>query len=240
MATGTGKTRVSISLVKVLMEANWVKNVLFLADRTSLVRQAHKNFNKLLPNVTTSMFTGTSINRDKDARIIFATYQTMIGLIDGDTREFGIGRFDLIIVDEAHRSIFGKYPLLFSYFDSLMVGLTAIPRCDDSKSTYQVFQAVNGEPDYASYEPEHQPSTTAISWVSMCSTRQPRAFAGHSTTAFYRRAEGRSRRLYASADAPNNAFDNAESLARAVITPDTSNINRGTIRAIPTTSCRTA
>lgn len=153
MATGTGKTRVSISLVDVLTKANWVKNVLFLADRTSLVRQAHKNFNKLLPSIPTSIFAGTSTERDKNARIIFATYQTMIRLVNGDNREFGIGRFDLVIVDEAHRSIFGKYPLLFEYFDSLMVGLTATPRCDETKSTYDVFESPSGEPDYA-YELE--------------------------------------------------------------------------------------
>ena len=153
MATGTGKTRVSISAVNVLLRAGWVKNVLFLADRTSLVRQAHKNFNKLLPNVTTAIFSGISDNRDKSARIIFATYQTMIRMVNGDTREFGIGRFDLIIVDEAHRSLFSKYGRLFDYFDALMIGLTATPRCDQDKSTYDVFQLPSGEPDYA-YELE--------------------------------------------------------------------------------------
>lgn len=153
MATGTGKTRVSISLVDILMKANWAKNVLFLADRTSLVRQAHKNFNKLLPSVTTSIYTGGSTNRDKNARIIFSTYQTMIGLINDDTKEFGIGRFDLIIIDEAHRSIFKKYGALFNYFDSLMIGLTATPRNEENKSTYQVFNLPNGKPDYA-YELE--------------------------------------------------------------------------------------
>lgn len=151
MATGTGKTRVAISLVDILMKANYVKNVLFLADRTSLVRQAHKNFNKLLPNVTTSIYTGTSYDRDDNARIIFSTYQTMINLIDDDTREFGIGRFDLIIIDEAHRSIFSKYGSLFNYFDSLMLGLTATPRSQENKSTYDVFELKNEEPDY-SYE----------------------------------------------------------------------------------------
>lgn len=153
MATGTGKTRVSISLVDVLMKANWIKNVLFLADRTSLVRQAHKNFNKLLPNVTTSIFTGSSEDRDSNARIIFSTYQTMINLVNDDTREFGIGRFDLIIIDEAHRSIFKKYGALFHYFDALMIGLTATPRNEDNKSTYEMFKIKNGEPDYA-YELE--------------------------------------------------------------------------------------
>lgn len=153
MATGTGKTRVSISLADVLLEAGWVKNILFLADRTSLVRQAHKSFNKLLPNVTTSIFTGGEAKRDKNARIIFSTYQTMIKLVDGDSREFGIGRFDLIIVDEAHRSVFKKYGSLFKYFDALMVGLTATPRCEENKSTYDVFDLPHGKPDYA-YELE--------------------------------------------------------------------------------------
>lgn len=153
MATGTGKTRVSISLVDVLMKGGWVKNVLFLADRTSLVRQAHKNFTKLLPNVTTSVYSGGSMNRDPNARIIFSTYQTMINLINDDTREFSIGRFDLIIIDEAHRSIFKKYGALFHYFDSLMIGLTATPRAEDNKSTYKMFELKNGHPDYA-YELE--------------------------------------------------------------------------------------
>ena len=153
MATGTGKTRVSISLVDVLMKANWVKNVLFLADRTSLVRQAHKNFNKLLPSVTTSIYAGGSMQKDPNARIIFSTYQTMINLINDDTREFSIGRFDLIIIDEAHRSIFKKYSALFHYFDALMIGLTATPRAEENKSTYQMFELKNGHPDYA-YELE--------------------------------------------------------------------------------------
>ncbi len=149
MATGTGKTRVAISLTDILMKANWVKNVLFLADRTSLVRQAHKNFNKLLPSITTSIYAGSSFQRDPNARIIFSTYQTMINLINDDTREFSIGRFDLIIIDEAHRSIFKKYSALFHYFDSLMLGLTATPRAEDNKSTYQMFGLRNGHPDFA-------------------------------------------------------------------------------------------
>lgn len=153
MATGTGKTRVSISIVDILMKANWVKNVLFLADRTSLVKQAHKNYNKLLPQVTTAIYSGDNPDRDPNARIIFSTYQTMINLINDDTREFSIGRFDLIVIDEAHRSIFNKYSALFHYFDSLMLGLTATPRSEDNKSTYDMFHLENGNPDYA-YELE--------------------------------------------------------------------------------------
>lgn len=153
MATGTGKTRVSIALTDVLLKHNWVKNVLFLADRNSLVRQAHKNYTKLLPSVTTTVYAGGSMNQDPNARIMFSTYQTMINLVNEDTRAFGISRFDLIIIDEAHRSIFRKYGALFRYFDALMLGLTATPRSEENKNTYSVFRLPNGKPDYA-YELE--------------------------------------------------------------------------------------
>lgn len=149
LATGTGKTRLSIALVDLLMKANWIKNVLFLADRTSLVRQAHKNFTNLLPNATTAVYGGKSMIKDPNARIIFSTYQTMISLIGGENKEFSMGRFDLIIIDEAHRSIFKKYGAIFDYFDSLMLGLTATPRDEDTKSTYDVFHLPSGYPDYA-------------------------------------------------------------------------------------------
>ena len=152
MATGTGKTRVSISLVDVLMRNGWVKNVLFLADRISLVSQAHKNFVKLLPNTTTSVLSENG-ERDLNARITFSTYQTMINYIDTDDKPFSVGRFDLIIIDEAHRSIFGKYGAIFNYFDSMLVGLTATPRNEVDKSTYDIFEMEQGEPNYA-YELE--------------------------------------------------------------------------------------
>ena len=152
MATGTGKTRVSISLVDVLMRNGWVKNVLFLADRISLVGQAHKNFVKLLPNTTTSVLSDNG-EKDLNARIIFSTYQTMINFIDTDEKPFSVGRFDLIIIDEAHRSIFGKYGAIFNYFDSMLVGLTATPRNEVDKSTYDIFEMEQGVPNYA-YELE--------------------------------------------------------------------------------------
>lgn len=152
MATGTGKTRVSISLVDVLMRNGWVKNVLFLADRISLVSQAHKNFVKLLPSTTTCVLSDNG-ERDMNARITFSTYQTMINYIDTDNKPFSVGRFDLIIIDEAHRSIFGKYGAIFNYFDSMLVGLTATPRNEVEKSTYDIFEMEQGVPNYA-YELE--------------------------------------------------------------------------------------
>ena len=152
MATGTGKTRVAISLVDVLKRNDWVKNVLFLADRTSLVSQVHRNFVKLLPNETT-----TVLNEDGDidmnARIVFSTYQTMIGYVDTEKKPFSVGHFDLIIIDEAHRSIFGKFAAIFNYFDSMLIGLTATPRDEVDKSTYDIFEMEEGCPNYA-YELE--------------------------------------------------------------------------------------
>ena len=152
MATGTGKTRVSISLVDVLMRNGWVKNVLFLADRISLVTQAHKNFVKLLPSTTTSVLSDNG-EKDLNARITFSTYQTMINYIDTEDKPFSVGRFDLIIIDEAHRSIFGKYGAIFNYFDAMLVGLTATPRNEVEKSTYDIFEMEQGVPNYA-YELE--------------------------------------------------------------------------------------
>lgn len=148
MATGTGKTRVSISLSDVLMRNAWVKNILFLADRTALVNQATKNFTKLLPSATVTILNENK-EPDMNARIMFSTYQTMINCIDTESKQFSIGRFDLIIIDEAHRSIFGKYTAIFNYFDSLLVGLTATPRDQVDKSTYDVFDLETGEPNFA-------------------------------------------------------------------------------------------
>lgn len=148
MATGTGKTRTAISLVELLTRNKWIKNVLFLADRTALVTQAKRNFNKLLSNYTISVLSDKDKEPDLNARLVFSTYQTMINLIDGDDRTFGIGRFDLIIIDEAHRSIFNKYKAIFTYFDSLLVGLTATPRDEIDRSTYSTFDLEEGVPTF--------------------------------------------------------------------------------------------
>ena len=138
MATGTGKTRVSISLVDVLARNGWVKNILFLADRTALVKQAAKNYSKLVPSFSTCILSEDK-KPDMSARIMFSTYQTMINYIDTDTKGFSVGRFDLIIIDEAHRSVFGKYTAIFDYFDCLLVGLTATPRDEVERNTFELF-----------------------------------------------------------------------------------------------------
>lgn len=145
MATGTGKTRTVIALIDVLQRANWVKRVLFLADRTALVNQAVGAFKTHLPS---SAPVNLVTDRDSDGRVYVSTYQTIMGLIDAgdETRRFGPGYFDLIVVDEAHRSIYRRYGEIFDWFDALVVGLTATPRADIDHNTYRLFDLDDGVP----------------------------------------------------------------------------------------------
>ncbi|MCL7744256.1 DEAD/DEAH box helicase family protein [Guyparkeria hydrothermalis] len=146
MATGTGKTRTAIALVDVLQRAGWVKRALFLADRVSLVNQATNAFKALLPD---SSPVNLVTEKDTEGRVYVCTYPTMMGLIDdtqGDEARFGVGHFDLVIIDEAHRSVYQKYGEIFRYFDSLLVGLTATPREQVDKNTYDLFELEPGVP----------------------------------------------------------------------------------------------
>ena len=146
LATGTGKTRVSISLCKLLTNNNWIKNVLFLADRTELVNQARQNYENLLPSESMACLSEDD-EPDVDARFIFSTYQTMINYINAVPVKYSIGHFDLIIIDEAHRSVFGKYKAIFDYFDSLLIGLTATPRDEIDKNTFKLLE-LEDEPNF--------------------------------------------------------------------------------------------
>lgn len=143
MATGTGKTRTAVALVDLLQRAGWVKRALFLADRVALVRQAANAFKKHLPE---SSPVNLVTEKDKSGRVYVCTYPTMMGLIDetkpgasGVEARFGVGHFDLIVIDEAHRSVYQKYGTIFRYFDSLLVGLTATPATQVDRDTYQLF-----------------------------------------------------------------------------------------------------
>jgi type I restriction enzyme R subunit len=156
MATGTGKTRTAASLVDVLSRGGYVTNVLFLADRIALVRQAKDSFKNCLPEM--SLCNLLDNRDDKSARIVFSTYPTMLNAIDTAKSEdgkrlFTPAHFDLIIIDEAHRSIFKKYRAIFEYFDAILVGLTATPKTDVHRNTYEFFELENGVPTYA-YEYE--------------------------------------------------------------------------------------
>ncbi len=151
MATGSGKTRTVIALCKVLLDHGWVKNILFLADRNSLVTQAKRSFVNMLPDLSVA-----NLCEDKenfDARCVFSTYQTMMNCIDtvkdeNDRKLYTVGHFDLLVVDEAHRSIYNKYKDIFNYFDAPLVGLTATPKDEIDKNTYEIFELENGVPTY--------------------------------------------------------------------------------------------
>lgn len=152
MATGTGKTRTASSLTDVLSRGGHVTNVLFLADRTALVKQAKDDFKKYLPDQ--SLCNLCSSKDDKAARIVFSTYPTMLNAIDNAKTKDGVplfspAHFDLIIVDESHRSIFKKYRAIFDYFDAVLVGLTATPKTDVDRNTYDFFEMEHGIPTYA-------------------------------------------------------------------------------------------
>ena len=146
MATGAGKTRTVIALTDLLMRANWAKRVLFLADRVALVNQAVNAFKTHLPDATT---VNLVTEKTTDGRVYVCTYPTMMGLINegaGDARRFGPGFFDLIVIDEAHRSVYQKYRAIFSWFDSFLVGLTATPKDEIDRNTYRLFHLEDGVP----------------------------------------------------------------------------------------------
>jgi type I restriction enzyme, R subunit len=150
MATGAGKTRTVIALADVLMRANWVKRVLFLADRVALVNQAVNAFKKHLPD---SSPVNLVTDKHTEGRVFVSTYPTMMGLIDDATddsksgqKRFGVGHFDLIVIDEAHRSVYQKYRAIFEYFDCLLVGLTATPKDEIDHNTYGLFDLEDGVP----------------------------------------------------------------------------------------------
>lgn len=150
MATGSGKTRTVIELCHVLLDAGWIKNILFLADRTSIVTQAKRAF---VNNYSSLSVTNLCEEKDNyNAHCVFSTYQTMINCIDSvkveDQKLFTSGHFDLVICDEAHRSIYNKYRDIFTYFDALLVGLTATPKDDIDKNTYEIFELEPGIPTY--------------------------------------------------------------------------------------------
>jgi type I restriction enzyme R subunit len=148
MATGAGKTRTVIALCDLMMRCNWVKRVLFLADRVALVRQTTNVFKQQLPSAS-AVNAMEHPEQIADARVLVSTYPTMLRLIDetkDGERKFGPGHFDLVIIDEAHRSVYQKYRAIFEYFDSFLVGLTATPKDEVDHNTYGLFDLEDGLP----------------------------------------------------------------------------------------------
>ncbi|HKZ02898.1 MAG TPA: DEAD/DEAH box helicase family protein [Pyrinomonadaceae bacterium] len=154
MATGAGKTRTVIALCELLQRCNWIKRVLFLADRVALVKQAANAFKKHLPD--SSPVNLVTDKKETGSRVYLSTYPTMMNLIndmDLGLRRLGVGHFDLVVIDEAHRSVYQKYRAIFEYFDSYLIGLTATPKSEVDKNTYGLFDLEKGVPTY-SYELE--------------------------------------------------------------------------------------
>ncbi|WP_417371233.1 DEAD/DEAH box helicase family protein [Gelidibacter japonicus] len=151
MATGSGKTRVSAAIIDMLTKSNWAKRVLFLADRNALVTQAKNAFKEQVPNL--SSIDLTKEKEDNGTRLVFSTYPTIMNRIDSlkneDGRFYRAGHFDVIIIDEAHRSVYQKYRAIFEYFDAILIGLTATPKKDIDHNTYALFKIEDDNPTYA-------------------------------------------------------------------------------------------
>lgn len=142
-ATGTGKTRVSIALVELLLRSRWVKRVLFLCDRKELRRQANDAFKEHLPSEPRCVI-GEKNQVDQSARIFVSTYPGMMNRFS----QLDVGFFDLIIADESHRSIYNRYRDIFDYFDAMQVGLTATPVKFIARNTFDLFGCENGDPTF--------------------------------------------------------------------------------------------
>ena len=152
MATGTGKTRTCIALVDALMRAGWAERVLFLVDRIALRNQGLDAFKEHLPNEPRWPKIGEKTIA-KDRRIYVSTYPTMLNIIRGKEYSLSPHFFDLIVVDESHRSIYNTYQEVLDYFNTITLGLTATPTEVIDHNTFQLFECEDGIPTFAySYE----------------------------------------------------------------------------------------
>lgn len=145
MATGTGKTRTAMSLIDIFMRADQARNILFVADRDALVRQAKtEGFETHLSDEPAARIFSTNVDTVKSNRLFVATLQTM----STQYKHFTPAFFDLIVFDEVHRSIFNKYKIVMDYFDGRMIGLTATPADFIDRSTFVAFDCLEGHPTY--------------------------------------------------------------------------------------------
>lgn len=148
MATGTGKTRTCIALVDALMRTGWAERVLFLVDRIALRDQTLDAFKEHLPNEPRWPKQGEK-EIVKDRRIYVSTYPTMLNVIRNEDKTLSPHFFDLIVVDESHRSIYNTYQEVLDYFNTITLGLTATPTDVIDHNTFQLFETEDGVPTYA-------------------------------------------------------------------------------------------
>ena len=148
MATGTGKTRTCIALVDALMKAGWAERVLFLVDRIALRDQTLEAFKEHLPNEPRWPKQGEKTIAS-DRRIYVATYPTMLNIIRDEENSLSPHFFDLVVVDESHRSIYNTYQEVLDYFNTITLGLTATPTDVIDHNTFQLFETDDGVPTFA-------------------------------------------------------------------------------------------
>ncbi len=148
MATGTGKTRTCIALVDALMRAGWAERVLFLVDRIALRDQTLEAFKEHLPNEPRWPKQGEK-EIATDRRIYVSTYPTMLNVIRNEDKSLSPHFFDLIVVDESHRSIYNTYQEILDYFNTITLGLTATPTDVIDHNTFQLFECEDGVPTFA-------------------------------------------------------------------------------------------
>lgn len=230
LATGTGKTRVAVSLCELLSRARWAKRILFLCDRRELRKQADDVFKEFLPGEPRIHINANTAG-DVANRIYLATYPAMMQCYE----MFDVGYFDLIIADESHRSIYNRYRDLFVYFDALEVGLTATPVQFISRNTFKLFACENDDPtSYFGYQ-------EAISHVPPYLV--PFEVYSH-TTEFLRKGikynqlskEQKEQLENDEADAPSIAYDDTD-VDRTVFNKDT---NRAILRNLMENGLRDA
>lgn len=148
MATGTGKTRTSIALVDTLMRAGYAERVLFLVDRIALREQALSAFKEHLPNEPRWPKVGERLI-SKNRRIYVSTYPTMLNIIRDEHNNISPHFFDLVIIDESHRSIYNTYSEVLDYFKAINLGLTATPTDVIDHNTFKLFNCEDGLPTFA-------------------------------------------------------------------------------------------
>jgi type I restriction enzyme R subunit len=148
MATGTGKTRTTIALVEALMRAGWAEKALFLVDRIALRDQALEAFKEHLPNEPRWPKQGEK-SIAKDRRIYVSTYPTMLNIVREEKETLSPHFFDLIVIDESHRSIYNTYKEVLDYFNTITIGLTATPTDVIDHNTFKIFNCEDGLPSFA-------------------------------------------------------------------------------------------
>ena len=143
MVIGTGKTRTAFALVDALMRAAHIELVLFLVDHIAMREQALAAFKEHLPNEPRWPNVGEKIIAT-DRRIYIATYPTMLNIIRDPSNRLSPHFFDLVVIDESHRSIYNTYGEILDYFKTINLGLTATPTDVIDHNTFKLFVCKDG------------------------------------------------------------------------------------------------